>query len=656
MRISNVKMLPISNANSNLGLATLVLATLATLATFAASALPLTWRADWPDAKPVETLVHRGTDVELRPLWRINKEPADTNGWTFTTFCQTNAVGPWFGPMPGAFFSHTNDVGAAFYNVMVRAQTPGGAVNYTAFARLRMLDSPGYTPRALPLPAKSIDFDDVATYNAPWLLPDATNDFARAGDIAPTITNTVTKQFVESLGIDAGTTNYADLANKPAVNGVTLAGDKTASALGLASAADVQALQAFYLAEKRKTDPRFGVATNVSVVIDTEGVRHEEVTEGYFLPPTDYDAMEIYLAPTVTGIMGSGGSGDYSATTKIVAYGNIEYIQFNVFQESWDLELLSLSGNGQTDEVAREGVDFSACNHKLLVVIPDAYYEAYSSEGGSTPSFFWTWADGFSGNSQLHRWNLSPASIGTMNPYVVRENEEQIHAPVMQLDGIWTESFGVSTDDESPSRLENISAETSGWADPGVCNRDYTSKGIMTKALRWGGDGGYGDGFHGVDTSTGFTVELTAVVYDKSLSHFTNLKMGGFAILNGNQAWVTYESQIAESETYNYLNGSYYDQPFCPRIVPLVLRADENGCVLHRFDSLGMCLKAEGLPSSTESLACSINQLELYNENTDISFCAFRVYDHYLTDEQVMRHFELDSKRFNIPANGGISE
>lgn len=133
-----------------------------------ASALPLVWRADWPDAKPVETLVHRGTDIELQPLWRINKQPADTNGWTFTTFCQTNAVGPWFGPLPGAFFSHTNDVGAAFYNVMVRAQTPGGAVNYTAFARLRMLDSPGFTPGELPLPAKVLDFSTITVLNPPW--------------------------------------------------------------------------------------------------------------------------------------------------------------------------------------------------------------------------------------------------------------------------------------------------------------------------------------------------------------------------------------------------------------------------------------------------------------------------------------------------------
>lgn len=147
------------------------------LCSASATALPLTWRADWPDAKPVETLVHRGTDIELQPLWRINKEPADTNGWTFTTFCQTNAVGPWFGPLPGACFSHTNDVGAAFYNVMVRAQTPGGAVNYTAFARLRMLDSPGFSPGKLPLPVSTIDFSEVVALHAPWTLQ---TDFSAA--------------------------------------------------------------------------------------------------------------------------------------------------------------------------------------------------------------------------------------------------------------------------------------------------------------------------------------------------------------------------------------------------------------------------------------------------------------------------------------------
>lgn len=158
------------------------------LCSAAANALPLVWRADWPAAKPVETLVHRGTDIELQPQWYINGELANSTNWTFTTFVQTNAqaTGEWFGPLPGAAFSHTNDIGAAFYNVMLRAQMPGGGVNYTAFARLRMLDSPGYAPGALPLPVASIDFSQVVAVNAPWLLPDATNGFIKV-EVDPTV-------------------------------------------------------------------------------------------------------------------------------------------------------------------------------------------------------------------------------------------------------------------------------------------------------------------------------------------------------------------------------------------------------------------------------------------------------------------------------------
>lgn len=158
------------------------------LCSAAANALPLVWRADWPAAKPVETLVHRGTDIELQPQWYINGELVNSTNWTFTTFVQTNAqaTGEWFGPLPGAAFSHTNDVGAAFYNVMVRAQMPGGGVNYTAFARLRMLDSPGYAPGSLPLPVASIDFSQVVAVNAPWLLPIATNGFIKV-EVDPTV-------------------------------------------------------------------------------------------------------------------------------------------------------------------------------------------------------------------------------------------------------------------------------------------------------------------------------------------------------------------------------------------------------------------------------------------------------------------------------------
>lgn len=197
-----------------------------------ASALPLVWRADWPDAKPVETLVHRGTDIELHPLWRINKEPADTNGWTFTTFCQTNAVGPWFGPLPGAFFSHTNDVGAAFYNVMVRAQTPGGAVNYTAFARLRMLDSPGFAPGKLPLQVSTIDFSEVVALHAPWTLQTdfsaATNTLSSAiGGLAQNLAT------VSNAAVNAAITNaLQDAALADHIKGATNPHKVTAEQVG----------------------------------------------------------------------------------------------------------------------------------------------------------------------------------------------------------------------------------------------------------------------------------------------------------------------------------------------------------------------------------------------------------------------------------------
>lgn len=178
------------------------------LCSLAANALPLVWRADWPGSKPVETLVHRGTDIEFQPQWYINGELANSTNWTFQTFVQTNAqaTGEWFGPLPGAAFSHTNDIGAAFYNVMVRAQMPGGGVNYTAFARLRMLDSPGYTPGELPLPVSTIDFSKVVAVNAPWLLPSATNDIATIKIELGSISNSV------STLSAATATNSADIA------------------------------------------------------------------------------------------------------------------------------------------------------------------------------------------------------------------------------------------------------------------------------------------------------------------------------------------------------------------------------------------------------------------------------------------------------------
>lgn len=188
----------------------------ALLLTLSANALPLAWRADWPDCKPVEKLLHRGTDVELQPTFYLNGIAADTNGWAFSTYVQTNCVGQWFGPLPGAFFSHSNDVGAASYGVMVRAEAPDGSVNYTAFARLRMLDSPGYTPGALPLPVPVLDFANVSVLNPPWpaAIASATNTLDQSvSSRLSSATNTLDQSWSSRLSqVSRDSTNYTDSA------------------------------------------------------------------------------------------------------------------------------------------------------------------------------------------------------------------------------------------------------------------------------------------------------------------------------------------------------------------------------------------------------------------------------------------------------------
>ncbi|MBO7688821.1 MAG: hypothetical protein J6V72_20745 [Kiritimatiellae bacterium] len=182
----------------------------------------MVWRADWPGSKPIETLVHRGTDIELEPQWYINGEQAASTNWTFQTFVQTNnqATGEWFGPLPGAAFSHTNDIGAAFYNVMVRAAMPGGGVNYTAFARLRMLDSPGFAPGELPLPAMTIDFSRVIALNAPWLLPAATNDIGTIRVELGSLSNGVSTL---SAAVATNSADIATLKDTTATNSAAIA-------------------------------------------------------------------------------------------------------------------------------------------------------------------------------------------------------------------------------------------------------------------------------------------------------------------------------------------------------------------------------------------------------------------------------------------------
>lgn len=85
-------------------------------------------------------------------------------------YFQTNGMGQtWFKAKSPNSFSPSDDIGAANYRFFLRAESPDG-VNYRANGNLRMLDSPGFTPAELSLPAKSIDFSIIDVKNAPWAL------------------------------------------------------------------------------------------------------------------------------------------------------------------------------------------------------------------------------------------------------------------------------------------------------------------------------------------------------------------------------------------------------------------------------------------------------------------------------------------------------
>ncbi|MDD2349706.1 MAG: hypothetical protein PHG74_09275 [Kiritimatiellae bacterium] len=141
----------------------------------------LAWNAEASAARPAQADIYRGETLRLIPAWTRQGRPLDTNGWTFTAWWSTNDV-QWWSKGLGPDASHTvlgdpfewtpeQDCGARAYTLFIRAASPdGGRVSYRANARLRLLDSPGAAPNALPLPTPAIDFASIEIHNAPWLL------------------------------------------------------------------------------------------------------------------------------------------------------------------------------------------------------------------------------------------------------------------------------------------------------------------------------------------------------------------------------------------------------------------------------------------------------------------------------------------------------
>ena len=130
-----------------------------------ASAKTFDWPIDAPTAGARQFTAYHGETVRFN----LRLGGAMTNLTPAAIYYQTNGMGKaeWFGPVPGTVFYPTNDCGAAAYRFFILCNDPDGK-DYTANGSLRLLDSPGFEPSAVQLPAQSLDFARIEVLNPPW--------------------------------------------------------------------------------------------------------------------------------------------------------------------------------------------------------------------------------------------------------------------------------------------------------------------------------------------------------------------------------------------------------------------------------------------------------------------------------------------------------
>ena len=163
----------------------------------AASAKTFDWPIDSPAARAASFTAYHGETVRFK----LRFGGAMTNLHPVAIYYQTNGMGraEWF-TVPGTVFAPSNDCGAAAYRFFVRCLDPDG-VDYSANGTLRMLDSPGFSPSAVQLPVRTIDFAHVVPFNAPWLDPSATNALAVSCALASRAATNYTDSATNSLAV-----------------------------------------------------------------------------------------------------------------------------------------------------------------------------------------------------------------------------------------------------------------------------------------------------------------------------------------------------------------------------------------------------------------------------------------------------------------------
>ena len=115
---------------------------------------------------------YHGETIEFRA---VRGKSAVTNISYACIFYQTNGMDQTWWKTDGLVFHPTNDIGAASYRFFLEGRDDLGR-DWHANGLLRLLDSPGFTPSAVELPVKTLDFASIAVHNAPFYTKPETDE------------------------------------------------------------------------------------------------------------------------------------------------------------------------------------------------------------------------------------------------------------------------------------------------------------------------------------------------------------------------------------------------------------------------------------------------------------------------------------------------
>ena len=384
---------------------------IALTAAFSASAKTFDWPIGSPAAKAETFTAYHGETVRFN----LRFGGAMTNLAPVCIYYQTNGMGraEWFGPVPGTVFHPTNDCGAASYRFFILCNDPDGR-DYTANGSLRLLDSPGFEPSAVQLPAQTLDFAKIEVLNPPW--GEGPGNYAAVSNAAISARDKADLAVYRKVGVGETWTLVGDGgATTNSATGVfgDVSPDRWTFYIdGQVVAASYSATSYDYEVEWSGTPSigtggtavrRCGFQPTADRLATTNGMVTAEIVTNIVLDvapaPGDYAAVSNKAMHAVqpSDIEGLASLADAATATNAEQSAALASQASQLSQQSQSLSTLGSQVNAIGAHLNAEDARFVATNYNSATHLPEAYVEVKVTENGVS-SWLSVWRE-------MTRWN-----------------------------------------------------------------------------------------------------------------------------------------------------------------------------------------------------------------------------------------------------------